>query len=135
MFLCMLIPMLGLCLLFDLFIWNGFFYQLFIARVPHSDFYALRKMTLNLRKMVLVKKCSVSHTYRIKGSNFYMVVLGDDLYDLYHAENLEELSHSYSIGGIGLKSSWNSWIYYKMGKMLQKWHTTKGKYQTVNKDE
>lgn len=124
-----------LYLLFDLLIWNGWFYQMFVSRIPHNDFYAVRKMVLNLRKMELVEKSTISHTYHIKGSKFYMVVLGDDLYNLYYAENLEELEHSYSIGGIGLKSTWNSWINQKIGTMLYKWHTTKGKYQTVNKYE
>ena len=124
-----------LYLLFDLFIWNGWFYQVSVSRIPHNDFYACRKMLFNLHKMELVEKSTISHTYHIKGSKFYMVVLDDDLYNLYHAENLKELGHTYSIGGIGLKSTWNSWINYKIGEILQKWHKTKGMYQTISNEE
>lgn len=127
-----LIYVFGIYILFDLLIWKGWFYQMTISRIPHNDFYACRKMLFNLHKMELVEKDIISHTYHIKGSKFYMVVLGDDLYDLYHAENLKELEHSYSIGGIGLKSTWNSWINQKIGTMLYKWHTTKGKLQKEN---
>ena len=118
-------------ILFDLLIWNGWFYQTTVSRIPHNDFYACRKMLFNLHKMKLVKKRHSSHVYKIKGSKFYMVVYGDDLYELYYAENLRELSHSYSIGGVGLKSTWNSWINYKIGKILQKWHLNKGKIQQI----
>lgn len=103
-----------------------------ISRIPHDDFYACRKMLFNLHKMELVKDRGSSHVYQIKGSNFYMVVYSDDVYDLYYAENLRGLRSSSSIGGVSLKSTWNSLIQHKIGQKLYVWHTTKGKFQKVN---
>lgn len=127
-----LFVVLCIYILFDLLIWNGWFYQTTVSRIPHNDFYACRKMLFNLHKMELVEKRSCSHVYQIKGSKFYMVVYGDDLYDLYYSENLKELGSSYSIGGVGLKSTWNSLINHKIGQILYVWHTTKGKKQKEN---
>ena len=114
-------------ILFDLLIWNGWFYQMTISRIPHNDFYACRKMLFNLHKMELVEESIGEHVYHIKGSKFYMVVFNDDLYNLYYANNLDELGSSYSIGGVGLQSTRNSLIKHKIGQILYVWHTTKGK--------
>lgn len=127
-----LIVVFCIYILFDLLIWNGWFYQTTVSRIPHNDFYACRKMLFNLHKMELVKKRSGSHVYQIKGSKFYMVVYGDDLYELYYAENLKELGSSYPIGGVGLKSTWNSLINHKIGQILYVWHTTTGEKQKEN---
>ena len=122
-----LIYVLCIYILFDILIWKGWFYQMTISRIPHNDFYACRKMLFNLHKMELVEESSGEHVYQIKGSKFYMVVWDDDLYNLYYANNLEELGSSYSIGGVGLESTWNSLIKHKIGQILYVWHTTKGK--------
>ena len=122
-----LIYVLCIYILFDILIWKGWFYQMTISRIPHSDFYACRKMLFNLHKMELVEEESGSHVYHINGSKFYMVVFGDDLYELFYANNLKELDSSYSIGGVGLNSTCNSLIKQKIGQILYVWHTTKGK--------
>lgn len=127
-----LISILCVYILFDLLIWNGWFYQMAVSRIPHNDFYACRKMLFNLYKMELVKNRMNSYVYHIKDSNFYMVVYDDDVYNLFYAENLKELGSSYSIGGVGLKSTWNSLINQKIGQFLYVWHTTKGKFQKEN---
>ena len=127
-----LIYVLCIYILFDILIWKGWFYQMTISRIPQNDFYACRKMLFNLHKMELVEEDSGSHVYHINGSKFYMVVFGDDLYELFYANNLKELDSSYAIGGVGLQSTWNSLINYKIGKILYVWHTTKGKNQKEN---
>ena len=95
----------GIYILFDILIWKGWFYQMTISRIPHNDFYACRKMLFNLHKMELVEESIGEYVYHIKGSKFYMVVFGDDLYELFYANNLKELGSSYSIGGVGLEST------------------------------
>lgn len=130
--LVILIYVLCICILFDTLIWKGWFYQMTISRIPHSDFYACRKMLFNLHKMELVEEEIGSYVYHIKGSKFYMVVYNDDLYELFYANNLEELGSSYSIGGVGLNSTWDSLIKQKIGQILYVWHTTKGQKQKEN---
>ena len=101
--------------------------ELFISKVPITDFGCLMKIWLNRKCLSLIENNRSHYVFNIKGTFFYIVFSYYSCgyserwvdMDLYYVKDYRKLGDSLSIGGASTGNNYNALIVQRFAEKIQ----------------